>query len=129
MASKDTPDIKRNAKGGIHVNPAELKQAFEFFDSDGKGFITINDLKKRLGVFYQNLSLREYKLLMNNKQELTEAELYQLLVHNELVNYDPVAEAFKIYDPNDTGYMDLEVFREIFFNLGFGEITDQDLKT
>ena len=62
------PDgIRRNAKGGIYVNPQELKQAFEFFDSDGKGYLTMNDLKKRLGVFYQNLSLREYKFLMNNK--------------------------------------------------------------
>ncbi len=60
-------ELKRNAKGGILVNPSELHQAFEFFDVDNKGFITIQDLKKRLGVFYQNLSLREYKLLMKNK--------------------------------------------------------------
>lgn len=132
--------IRRNAKGGIYVNPQELKAAFEFFDVDGKGHITMNDLKKRLGVFYQSLSLREYKFLMNNKvllfrkneciyarldihrheltlilthsqQELTESDLYQLLAHNELTNYDPVAEAFKIYDPNETGYIDIDVFR------------------
>lgn len=121
--------VKRNSKGGIHVSPSELHQAFEFFDVDGKGFITIQDLKKRLGVFYQNLSLREYKFLMNNKQELTEQELYALLANNELTNYDPVAEAFKIYDPNETGYIDLEVFREILSNLGFGDITDQDIQT
>jgi hypothetical protein len=88
--------VKRNAKGGIHVSAGELHQAFEFFDVEGKGFITISDLKKRLGVFYQNLSLREYKFLMNNKQELTEQELYTLLANNELTNYDPVAEAFKV---------------------------------
>lgn len=112
-------------------------------------------------MFYQNLSLREYKFLMNNKQELTEQELYALLANNELTNYDPVAEAFKIYDPNETGYVrereqhthrsrqrerigsacadvpfpscllqiDLEVFREILSNLGFGDITDQDIQT
>jgi Ca2+-binding EF-hand superfamily protein len=98
-------------------------------------------------VFYLNLSLRDYIFLMNNKHELTEAELYQLLAHNvcfdqsprtsranppktqELMNYDPVAEAFKIYDPNDTGFIDLDVFREILGNLGFGDITDQDIKT
>ena len=143
------------------------------------GFITLGDLKKRLGVFYQvshtsalqcmlggesgaewrwsgqraerrqsaantthslhlsislslslqNLSLREYKFLMNNKQELTEADLLALLSNNELTNYDPVAEAFKCYDPNDTGYIDLDVFREILTNLGFGDITDQDIQT
>lgn len=95
-SSSSTGGVKRNAKGGIHVAPSELHQAFEFFDVDGKGFITIQDLKKRLGVFYQNLSLREYKFLLNNKQELTEQELYALLANNELTNYDPVAEAFKV---------------------------------
>jgi len=121
--------VRRNPKGGVYVNPTELKQAFEFFDVEGKGYITISDLKKRLGVFYQNLSLREYKFLMNNKQELTEQDLYNLLAHNELTNYDPVQEAFKIYDPHDTGYIDLDVFREILSNLGFGDITDQDIQT
>ncbi len=66
---------------------------------------------------------------MNNKSELTEHELYQLLAQNELTNYDPVAEAFKIYDPNDSGFIDLEVFREILMNLGFSDITDQDIQT
>eukprot|EP00462_Mataza_sp_D1_P000731 CAMPEP_0175095340 /NCGR_PEP_ID=MMETSP0086_2-20121207/4096_1 /TAXON_ID=136419 /ORGANISM="Unknown Unknown, Strain D1" /LENGTH=201 /DNA_ID=CAMNT_0016368567 /DNA_START=12 /DNA_END=617 /DNA_ORIENTATION=- len=128
-AVEAAPEIRRNAKGGIYVNQRELKQAFEFFDADGKGYITLQDLKKRLGVFYQNLSLREYKFLMNNKQELTEQDLYQLLAHNELGNYDPVAEAFKIYDPQETGYVDLEVFKEILQNLGFSDITDQDIAT
>jgi Ca2+-binding EF-hand superfamily protein len=133
--AKTNPDaagqdmIKRNAAGGIAVNRGELKQAFEFFDVDKKGYITIHDLKRRLGVFYQNLSLREYKFLMNNKQEITEQDLYQLLSQNELVNYDPVAEAFKIYDPKDTGFVDLNVFKEILANLGFGEVTQQDIQT
>lgn len=122
-------NIRRNAKGGIHVNPQELKQAFEFFDTDNKGFITIQDLKKRLGVFYDNLSLREYKFLMNNKQELTEQDLYYLLAHNELTNYDPVEEAFKIYDPRGEGFIDEAVFKSILVKLGFGSISDQDVQT
>jgi Ca2+-binding EF-hand superfamily protein len=71
----------------------------------------------------------EYKFLMNNKAELTEAELLSLLQSNELAHYDPVAEAFKIYDPADTGAIDLDVFREILHNLGFGDITEQDVQT
>jgi calmodulin len=121
--------VQQNAQGGVHVEASELKQAFQFFDEGDKGFITLADLKKRLGVFYQNLSLKEYKFLMNNKQELTEQELYALLAHNELGNFDPVAEAFRIYDPDNTGYMDINVFRDILRNLGFGDITDQDVQT
>jgi len=127
--SAAAPPIPRNAKGGVAVNPAEVHQAFQFFDVDNKGYITLQDLKKRLGVFYQNLSLREYKFLMNNQQELSESDLLGLLANNELTNYDPVAEAFKIYDPNETGYIDVDVFREILSNLGFGDITDQDIQT
>ena len=36
-------------------------------------------------------------------------------------------EAFKVYDPHDTGYVDLEVLRSIFSNLGFGEVTSEDV--
>ena len=34
---------------------------------------------------------------------------YRLLANNELTDYDPVAEAFKVYDPHETGFVDTEV--------------------
>ena len=46
---------------------------------------------------------------------------------NEVKNFDPAAEAFKVYDPEGTGYVDSKVLRSIFENLGFGEVTDDDL--
>lgn len=51
------------------------------------------------------------------------------LAQNELTNYDPVAEAFKIYDPQETGYVDLAIFRDVLSNLGFEAVNDQDLQT
>ncbi|GMI06240.1 hypothetical protein TrRE_jg11014 [Triparma retinervis] len=36
-------------------------------------------------------------------------------------------EAFKVYDPHSTGFVDSEILRSIFENLGFGEISDEDL--
>ena len=71
-------------------------QAFEFLDTDRKGYVTIQDLRDKLGIFYRNLSTKDYKLLMNHKSELTEQDLYQLLANNELTDFDPVREAFKV---------------------------------
>ena len=108
------------------------------------------DLKQRLGVFYKNLPAREYKFLIS-EPDFTFNTLKKLLVNNELRDFDPVLvnrdallarriqththtnavqikqEAFKVYDPQDTGYVDLETLRSIFSNLGFGEVTAEDV--
>ena len=122
------PGLKKNSVGGIAVDEAELKAAFEFFDVSGKGKITLNDLKSRLGAFYKNVPLREYKFLMNNQSELTLDDLRNLLENNEIKNFDPVAEAFKVYDPQETGYVDTSVLKGIFEKLGFGTITKEDIQ-
>jgi Ca2+-binding EF-hand superfamily protein len=102
--------------------------AFDFFDSKSKGRITTQDLRSRLSVFYKSLQPREYKFLMSNQPELTFEQLYAMLADNELSNFDPVAEAFKIYDPLETGFIDMSVLTDIFSHLGFGKLTDDDLK-
>ena len=117
-----------SASGGITINEDELKAAFEFFDVSGSGKITLKDLKSRLGAFYKNVPIREYKFLMNNQSELTLDDLRALLENNEIKNFDPVAEAFKVYDPQQTGFVDTTVLRGIFEKLGFGTITEEDVK-
>ncbi len=49
--SRNTTGLKKNSVGGIAVDEDELKAAFEFFDVSGKGKITLNDLKNRLGMY------------------------------------------------------------------------------
>ena len=105
-----------------------MKAAFDFFDVSGSGKITLADLKNRLGAFYKNVPLREYKFLMNNQSELTLDDLRSLLENNEIKNFDPVAEAFKVYDPQETGYVDTNVLKGIFEKLGFGTITKEDIQ-
>eukprot|EP00937_MAST-01D_sp_MAST-1D-sp2_P000197 g197.t1 len=119
---------ERNDKGGIKVSDDEMQAAFDFFDPEGTGKITLASLKSRLGAFYTNMPMKEYKFLMNNESEMTLDDLKALLKDNEITNFDPLAEAFKAYDPTNTGYVDPEVLRRVFENLGFGEITDDDMK-
>jgi Ca2+-binding EF-hand superfamily protein len=81
-----------------------------------------------LTTFYKNVSNKEIKFLLNNQQEITFEDLYELLKDNQLTNFDPVKEAFKVYDPNDTGFVDMEVVKEFFANLNYGDISDDDAK-
>mmetsp|Transcript_16775 Transcript_16775/g.39548 ORF Transcript_16775/g.39548 Transcript_16775/m.39548 type:complete len:160 (+) Transcript_16775:59-538(+) len=98
-----------------------------FFDVGKKGVLTPADLKARLSVFYKNLPAREYKFLIS-EPEFTYKTLHKLLMNNELTNFDPVREAFKVYDPHETGFVDIEVLKAIFSNLGFGDVTNEDVQ-
>ena len=93
------------------ITDEELKAAFDFFDVNSTGKITLNNLKSRLGAFYQNMPMKEYKFLMNNETEMTLDDLRELLKDNEITNFDPLAEAFKAYDPTGTGFVDQSVLR------------------
>jgi Ca2+-binding EF-hand superfamily protein len=125
MAEADDP-VPRNEFGGVLIDEEELKAAFDFFDVSKKGTLTPADLKARLSVFYKNLPAREYKFLIS-EPEFSYKTLHKLLVNNELAGFDPVKEAFKVYDPHDTGFVDVEVLKTIFSNLGFGEVNEDDL--
>jgi hypothetical protein len=46
----EVDEVPRNARGGLYVDREELHQAFEFFDQNNQKFITITDLKDRLGM-------------------------------------------------------------------------------
>ena len=116
-----------NAKGGVLVTERELETAFEFFDTDKSGKITVANLKKRLSVFYKNMPLKEYRFLMNNKPEMSLEDFKELLLENEVTDFDPIAEAFKVYDPERTGFIDSNILKSIFENLGFGDITDDGM--
>ena len=68
---------------------------------------------------------KECKLLIPDL--ITKEGLRELLADNELGQYDPIKEAFKVYDPHNTGYVDSETLRRIFQDLGYGTIDDDDL--
>ena len=84
-------------------------------------------LQKRLGPFYKNMPLREFKFLMGGETEITMDSLKHLLADNEIKGFDPVAEAFKVYDPEGTGFASTESMRQIFARLGFEDLSEQDM--
>ncbi len=91
------------------------------------GAITVSNLKKRLGVFFPDLSAKEYRFMMNNKKELAIEDLHEMLDNNDISNFDPVEEAFKLYDVENEGYINKLRLREIFDAYGFDGMTTEDV--
>ena len=67
-----------------------------------------------------NFPMSELGTLTNNKTELKAKELYDMLKDNELENFDPLEEAFKLLDPDGTGALDIKRLKDLFLNLGYG---------
>jgi len=124
----DTTKIRLNEKGGILVTEQEISSAFNFLDLDKTGKVSIANLKKRLSVFFPDMTAKDYRFLMNGKRELEVADLMELLADNEIVNFDPVAEAFKAYDVKNEGFIDPNVLKEMFRTFGFGELSKEELE-
>ena len=53
-------------------------------------------------------------------------ELHHLLTTTSIDPFDPVEEAFKLLDTENKGYLTIDVFKNIFKNLNFGEISPSD---
>lgn len=40
----------------------------------------------------------------------------------------PYVQAFKVYDPNETGFVDADVLKQIMSRMGYGEMTKEDME-
>jgi len=129
-ASEGPPEVylHRNSKGGVYIHEKDIEGLFRFIDPQGFGTITMQDIKKRVSSFAREMTTRDYKFLMSGKNTITIRELMEILEYNELEDFDPVAEAFKFFDPEETGYVDLRKLKEIFKQLGYEELTQGDLQ-
>ena len=123
-----SPDLKLNEKGGVLVSREEVEIALKHLASDKKnGRISLVQLKKKLGMFFPEINAKDYKFLFHNRKDISMHELTELLLENDLSQFDPVFEAYKAYDPRGTGYISKENIEKVFSNLGFPVLTDGDL--
>lgn len=113
--------------GGVQVTPEQIHAAFQFLDVEKKDRMTTTNLRARLSIFYDKLTPKDAKLLMNEEDEISEEYLRVLLLGNEVKDFDPVAEAFKAYDPEETGFISREMLRYVFERLGYGTLSEEDL--
>eukprot|EP01032_Pedospumella_encystans_P016683 gene16683-19026_t len=52
-----TDKVKKNAKGGVLVTAEEIQMAFQLLDVEKSGQLTVQNLKRRLGVLFPELSI------------------------------------------------------------------------
>ena len=123
----DPDRIISNSKG-VTVSKEELDNAFGFLDVDDKGTINLNTLRRSLSVFFPDISLRDLKFLMNDSRDLTVDDLWELLENNEITNFDPVAEAYSVYDLEGRGSLDVGKLNDMFASFGFGEISSHEME-
>ena len=121
------PEVPRNEKGGVLVTEEEIEAAFKFFDTDKNNCITSANLKDRLKIFNENLTNREIKQILQGKNSITLNDLKDLLLQNDVKDFDPYSEAFQFYDPNGTGFIDVDIIRNVFKLLGHGDIDDEEM--
>ena len=43
------------------ISPEEIQAAFEFLDPEKEGKVTMSQLKKRLQLFFPNMTTKEYR--------------------------------------------------------------------
>jgi Ca2+-binding EF-hand superfamily protein len=118
--------VQKNANGGVLVTDKEIEMAFRFFDPASKGKVDKEAVQARLAVFPEAAEhgLQDLKGL---ESSLTKKSLGKMLKNNKVTEFDPVAEAFKVLDPDGNGNVDMAVVREIFRGLGMGELTTDEI--
>ena len=123
VAPAPAASIKKNSVGGVNVTDKEIQLAFSFLDVKGKGSVTRAGVQERLGVF-PSMQPAELRGL---ESDLTQKSLAKMLKGNQVVDFDPVAEAFAMFDPHGTGKVDIGAVREVFRNMGMGELTSDEV--
>ncbi len=121
-----TANVKKNSKGGILVTGNEIENAFAFLDLEKQGTVNMATLKKRLGVFFPEMTAKDLRFLLNNKKDICIEDLNALLLDNEITNFDPVAEAFKSFDTKGEGSISIKKLREVFVAFGLGELSNDE---
>ena len=117
----------KDRDGGVRISREEVEQAFAFFDVSNTGILKPRDLKARLSAFYPHMTNKEYRFLIS-EPSFTVETLWNLLENNTITNFDPVREAFRVYDPTGTGFVDVEVLNQIMSRMGYGDMTRDDME-
>ena len=109
----------------------KYKEAFDMFDSDGSGQISISEIRRLLKTFGQDVTRQEVVEMIkdiddDNDGNITYEEFITLMTHqvveetviNDGFDEDEVIKAFQKFDFNNSGTITLDEFKFILTKLG-----------
>ena len=125
---------ERKKKGLTKEETNEILKVFTLFDKDNSGNIDSNELKdamRALGIYVNKESLKKLmeKADKDGSGSIERPEFLSLMA--ELIEKrDPkreVEKAFRMYDDDDGGTIDLNNLRKVVFELGYQDnVTDME---
>jgi Ca2+-binding EF-hand superfamily protein len=83
-------------------------------DTKNTGYIDHESLRKSFQSLFPHISDKELRYLLNDKDKISFEELSNLLIKNEIGNFDPTIDAFLALDPMDQGFIDKDKLKNIF---------------
>mmetsp|Transcript_43673 Transcript_43673/g.111632 ORF Transcript_43673/g.111632 Transcript_43673/m.111632 type:complete len:160 (+) Transcript_43673:366-845(+) len=113
---------------GVVVSDDVLMHAWKVLNPEDNAKLSRSDLQAYVDIFFPKNQPVDLKSLVKSSG-ISFDKLKQLVQDNELQNFDPAAEAFKVLDPAGTGFADLDTMRAILSQMpGIGDVTDDDMK-
>ena len=133
MSRRITKTVTKEVqKKVLSIDPAlrdQYKEAFDLFDTERRGSINVDQIRRAMKKFGQDLSRREIEEMIkdldsDNSGSLTFEEFITLMTKQvveediEVLEEDEVIEAFKSFDVDKDGKISMQEFRFILTKLG-----------
>jgi Ca2+-binding EF-hand superfamily protein len=88
-------NLETNSKGGVWISDAELRYGAKYF-GDGER-ISRDSFKKSVEkMINQKISDASVEELFHSKEEINIDQLHNLIDNNEIKDFDPIYEAFRL---------------------------------
>lgn len=127
-------------RGDEKITLNEIRNFMNGISNSSAEKVTKRDLREYLSAFpvkgaaaagqsaEPRVKKSEINFLLNGKQEMTATELHELLSNTMIEEFDPVQEAFNLLDVDETGFLTVDTFRNIFEKLQLGTIEPNEEK-
>lgn len=107
----------------FQITPEEIERVFKLIDKKhGGAKVSLKELESKMAIINPNFPKDQIGTLTNGKSEIKAAELYELLKDNELADFDPITEVYKILDKDKENNLNIDHLQRIFQELGMGRL-------